>query len=182
MERKQEYFQPITLEHKVIVAKPPKVLYPQERDWSCSVACIRTLMSGFLEKVMSEDELIGAYKMEMGPYYSKDIKASHMLDGYDAIYGCDTLEHDFDTILDYVEKGYYVMLESMVNFAHWMVLLGFYPLEGKSFESSKLMMYDPYYDEVRLLRADEFISMWRDGNYEHTRIDRDFIAMKESKK
>lgn len=178
MERKQEYFQPIILTHKSIVAKAPKAMYPQERDWSCSLACIRTMLSGFLEEVPTEEELIHRYKIQMGPYYSKEIKAYHMLDEYDVIYGCDTDNHDFDTILDYAENGYYIMLESMVNYAHWMVFLGFYPVNGKSFEDSKLLMYDPYYNEVRLLRADEFISMWRDGNYENTKIDRDYIAMK----
>lgn len=181
MERKQEYFQPVILSHKSITANPPKVKYPQERDWSCSLACIRTMMSGFLEEVPTEDDLINTYKLQMGPHYSKDIKSYHMLDEYEVIYGCDTENHDLDTILDYVENGYYVMLESMVNYAHWMVLLGYYPMSTNSFEDSKLLMYDPYYDEVRLLRADEFISMWRDGNYENTRIDRDYIAIKGDK-
>ena len=77
-----------------------------------------------------------------------------------------------------MEQGYFVMLESMINYAHWTVLLGYYPLCGNDLEKAKLLMYDPYYDEVRLVNADEFISMWRDGSYETTRIDRDFIAVK----
>jgi hypothetical protein len=32
---------------------------------------------------------------------------------------------------------------------------------------------------VRLVLVDEFLSMWRDGNYENTRVDKDFIAVKK---
>ena len=59
-----------------------------------------------------------------------------------------------------MEDGYYVMVESMYNYAHWMVLLGYYPLEQANVEKSRLLVYDPWFDQVRLLIADEFLPMW----------------------
>ena len=179
MRRKHEYFQVESLEHKSIVSNPPKKLYPQEKDWTCAVACLRTMMSGFLEEVPAEEYLVEQYKLKPGPHYSKDIKSYHMLNEYDVVYGCDNEQSDFDAVLDYASDGYFVMLESMLNYAHWMVFLGYYPSSSDSLEETKLLMYDPYYDEVRLLNADEFISMWRDGNYENTRVDKDFIAIRQ---
>lgn len=178
MKRKHECFEVGSLTHKTIVANPPKTLYPQERDWTCGLASLRTMMSGFSEEVPTEDYLVTTYNLAPGPHYSKNIKSYHMLDEYDVIYGCDTEDHTFDTVLDYVSQGYYVMLESMQNYAHWLVLLGYYPLVDGDIEHSKILMYDPYYDQVRLFNTDEFISMWRDGNYENTRVDKDFIAIK----
>ena len=179
MKRKQEYFEVEVLRHQTNVANVPRNLYPQERDWTCAFACIRTMLSGISKDVPTEDELIATYQLKPGPHYSKEIKGYHMLDAYDTVYGCDREGKTLDMILDYMEQGYFVMLESMINYAHWMVLLGYYPLCGENIEQAKLLMYDPYYDEVRLVNADEFIGMWRDGNYETTRIDRDFIAVKQ---
>lgn len=178
MKRKQEFFEVEMLKHQTIVANVPRRMYPQERDWTCAVACIRTMLSGFLETVPTEDCLVEQYQLKPGPHYSANIKKYHMLDAYDAVYGCDCKNSTLDMILDYMEQGYFVMLESMINYAHWTVLLGYYPMCENDVERAKLLMYDPYYDEVRLVNADEFLSMWRDGDYENTRIDKDFIAVK----
>lgn len=179
MKRKPELFGIRRMAHDDVLISHPRRLYPQERDWTCSVACIRTMMSAFLKKVPSEETLVKRYDLRPGPHYSRDIKALGMLKHYDVLYGCDQQpQDDFDTVLDYVAQGYCVMLESMINYGHWMVLLGYYPLQENDPETSRLLMYDPYYDQVRLLNADEFISMWRDGNYEETRVDRDFIAIR----
>ena len=178
MIRKHEFFEVVILKHQTIVANVPSNMYPQERDWTCVIACIRTMLSGFLKTVPTEEYLIEKHNLKPGPHYSTNIKNYHMLDEYDVLYGCDYENSNFDMILDYMEQGYFVMLESMINYAHWMVLLGYYPICGNDLEKAKLLMYDPYYDEVRLVNTSEFISMWRDGNYENTRIDRDFIAIK----
>jgi len=181
MQRRHYFSERQHLLHDTVIANPPKKMYPQETDWTCSVACIRTLLSGFLDSVPSEEALVGAANLQPQPYYSKDIKALGLLNKYDAVYGCDSPADNFDAILDYVEDGYFVMLECMYNYAHWFVLLGYYPLKNGNAEESKLMIYDPYYDEVRLLRVDEFITMWIDGNHETTKVEKDYIAVRGRK-
>lgn len=180
MKRVHEFFKVENLSHKNTVVSAPKKMFPQETDWTCSVACIRTILSGFLPEVPEEASFVDTYHLVPGPHYSRDIKRLNMLDEYDVVFGCDCEDISFDRILDYVEEGYGVMLECMYNYAHWFVLLGYYPLEDGDIEKSKLLVYDPYYDEVRLLRTEEFINMWIDGNYENTRIEKDFIAVKGS--
>ena len=115
--------------------------------------------------------------MKPGPYYSKDIKSMGMVAKYDVLYGCDNKNINMDNILEYITNGYFIMLECLYNYAHWIVLLGFYPL-ADNIEKSKLLIYDPYYNEVRLLNADEFINMWIDGNYLENKIEKDFIAIR----
>lgn len=178
MKRKFEFYEPIKLLHDKVVANAPKRLYPQETDWTCSLACIRTMLSGFIENVPDEDFYVEKYKMEPGPYYSKDIKKIGILDEYDVVYGCDEKDKTFDKVLDYVEDGYFVMLESMYNYMHWYVLLGYYPLKNGDIEESRMLVYDPYYDKIKLLNVDEFIAMWIDGDFEHTKVKEDFIAVK----
>lgn len=179
MERRNEYFEHQELEHQLVESRTPSRLFPQETDWTCSIACIRTILSGLQEYVPSEQEFVKKYHLSPGPYYSRDIQALGLLNEYDAVYGCDAKGITFDTILDYMSQGYYIMLESMYNYAHWFVLLGYFPLSGGNVEHSRLLMFDPYYNEVRLLITDEFISMWIDGNYEHSRVIRDFIAIRK---
>lgn len=178
MQKKHELFQCHILLHNRVVSNPPKRLFPQETDWTCSIACIRTILSGVIENVPGEAYYVNTNEMRAGPYYSRDIKELGILNEYDVIYGCDEKEKTFDRVLDYVEDGYFVMLESMYNYAHWFVLLGYYPLENGDVEKSRLLLYDPYYDETRLLSADEFLTMWIDGNFAQTKVEKDFIALR----
>jgi len=159
---------------------PPK-LYPQERDWTCAVACIRTILSAFGNDV-SEDELINKYSMTPGPYFSKDIKKLGLLENLDVIYGCDLDAAKLDTVIDYMKDGYYIMVESMINFAHWHVVLGYYTISDfTDVEKFKFLMYDPYYNELKLVNVDEFDGMWLDGNHAKNGIEKDFIAIRKSK-
>ena len=78
-----------------------------------------------------------------------------------------------------MNNGYAIMIESMINYAHWLVLLGYYIIgDSRDIESHKVLVYDPYYDKVRLIIADEFLSMWIDGDHEKTGVVKDFIAIK----
>lgn len=178
MVRKQEYFEAIKLKHKDVISCTPSTLFPQETDWTCSIACIRTILSGICKNIPEEEFFINKYNLTPKPYYSNDIKNLGILNEYNAIYGQDIKNNNIDNVLDYVENGYFVMLESMYNYAHWMVLLGYYPLEN-NIEKSKLLMFDPYYNEIRLINVDEFIGMWMDGNYAKNSIENDFIAIKK---
>lgn len=152
-------------------------LYKQERDWTCSLACIRTILSATDHKVYSEDYYIKNYKLKPGPHYSKDIKKIGLLDGFDVKYGCDCKSIDFDLVLNLMNDGYGIMLESMYNYSHWMVLIGFYRLGG-SIENDVIVCFEPYYNNIRLINVDEFLGMWIDGDYKNSKIEKDFIAIR----
>lgn len=176
--RKFEYFNKTKLKHQKIISNPPLILYPQERDWTCSIACIRTLLSKIKEYVPKEITFINTFNLKPNPYFSKDLKIILEKFDIDVVYGCDSKINSFDDILDLSQQGYYIMLESMYNVSHWIVFLGYYPIIDNSVESSKLLIYDPYYDEVKLINTDEFIAMWKDGSNKD--IQNDFIAIKQS--
>ena len=42
--------------------------YKQERDWTCSIACIRTMMSKFNENVQTEDYFINTFNIKPVPH------------------------------------------------------------------------------------------------------------------
>lgn len=177
MQRKFELFTPNTISHKETVISSPKKFYPQEKDWTCSVACIRTLLSGIMQNVLSEKEMIEKYNISPSPHYSEDIKRLGILSEYDTVFGCDISDVTFDTVLNLMQNGYFIMLECMYNYSHWMVLTGYYPIDDNP-EKSRLLFYDPYYNKMRLLIADEFINMWTDGDYENSKVESDFVAVK----
>lgn len=161
------------------VSNTPPKLFPQERDWTCAIACIRTILSA-CGGSLTEDEIINNYHMMPGPYFSKDIKKLDILKDYDTVYGCDANGTKLDTIIDYMKSGYYVMVESMINFAHWHVVLGYYTIaDFTDMEKFKFLMYDPYYNELKLVNVDEFDGMWLDGNHAKNGVEKDFIAIKK---
>ncbi len=177
--RKSEYFGKYTTNKHDSVGRIPKQLYRQETDWTCAIACLRTMISGIDKEVFPENHYVEKFSLKPGPYYSKNIKAYNMLDEYDVIYGCDMPDVNFDDIISMMENGYYIMLESMVNYSHWMVLLGYLTVKtSDELEGYMLMFYEPYYNEVRMINADEFRGVWRDGPYETTKVEKDFIAIK----
>lgn len=179
LKRKQEFFESYQIKNKSSLGQVPPMLFRQERDWTCCFACIRSLLSGIEEGVDLEDNIINGYNIVPGPYYSKDIKSLGLLDKYDVQYGCDYEEATMDTLFELIKNNYYIMIECMINYAHWLVLLGYYSVNGSdNYESHKLLFYDPYYDTVRLENFDEFTAMWIDGNYSNTKVKNDFIAIK----
>ena len=55
------------------------------------------------------------------------------------------------------------MAECMYNYAHWVVVLGYFAVRNaEDTEEHRILIYDPYYDQVRLVIADEFLTMWCD--------------------
>ena len=178
-DRKFEYFSKLVLKEQSVITNSPRYLFRQERDWTCSVACLRSILSGIEKNIKSEEEYISMFKFDVGPHYSCDIKNKGILSEVKALYGCDFDDITFDELLVYLKKGYYIMVETMINYAHWLVLLGYFPLQDNDAEHAEVLLYDPYYDKVRLISADEFMSMWIDGDYEHTRVKKDFIAIKK---
>lgn len=186
MKRKSEYFigdiQEISIKHNILHA--PNMVYHQERDWTCSIACLRSLLSGVLDKVPSEDEIIEKYRLTPGPHYSKELKSLGICSDLgieDVLYGCDFISGNKsvvhqDDILKLLNHRFYIMMESMVNYSHWLVLLGYTYSEDR--EQCQVLTYDPYYNRMRVDIADEFFEMWHDGDYVNSGVHHDFIALK----
>lgn len=177
--KKQELFEKYTLMNKDVVCNVPKKFYPQERDWTCSIACIRTLLTKIDENIKPEDYFIETYNLQPGPLFSKDIKRLNILKDYNVLFGCDFENPTFDDLIAFLKDGYYIMIESMLNFSHWLVLIGYFPSSDFEIEKGRILVYDPFYDCVRLLILDECISMWIDGNFHMNNIEKDFIAIKK---
>lgn len=78
-----------------------------------------------------------------------------------------------------MKSGYYIMLESMINYSHWMVLLGCFVFNRDSdSETDTLVFFDPYYNSLKTMLLDEFINVWEDANSEENNVVKDFIAIK----
>lgn len=69
------------------------------------------------------------------------------------------------------------MIETMYNYAHWLVILGFYPC-GNKISNCNILLWDPYSGNTRMENMEEVISMWVDGDFAHTKIKNDYIAAK----
>lgn len=180
--RKYELFSENNAKINISVSNCPPFFYKQERDWTCAFACIRTIMSYSQQKWLSEDDIIKKYRLSPKPYFSSDVKKLGILNDVKAIYGCDKLNVDFSQIINYMNSGYFIMLESLINYSHWMVLVGCYAFDNKKgSEYIKLLFYDPYYNDIRIILLDEFINMWIDGNYANNNVEKDFIAIKPNK-
>lgn len=176
--RVPEYFgMPSDVKQKT-VANFPSRFYKQERDWTCAIACLRTMLSGFLENIPSENYYLDKYNMLPGPYYSKDIKELGLLSDYNAIFSCDMKTDDIDIgiIGKLLGYGYFVMVESLYNYAHWYVVIGYCAVKDEAdLEKHRMLIYDPFYDEVKLLNVHEFTTMWCDSDGH----EKEFIAVKE---
>lgn len=178
MTRKSELFTKQYTKENLCVTKVPPKLFPQERDWTCSIACIRTMTSAFGRGPKDEDWYISNFNLSPGLHYSKDIKEKRILQGYTVEYGCDYTNFEFDNLVKLLGQGYYIMVEGMINYSHWLVLLGYYTLGSKDdLENNFVLLYDPYYDELKLIRADEFNKIWQGGEFDNTGVNHDFIAI-----
>ena len=148
--------------------------FNQERDWTCCIACLRTISSNTLG---TEKELIDTYNFTPGPYYSKDIKNKHILDNYDVIYGCD-IENKTPKMLCKLLNDYNIMIETMLNYDHWLVILGYFTNNTNEINKHQILLYDPYFNNVRLENAEEIFSMWVSGEHTINNIKCDFIAIR----
>lgn len=178
--RKRELFSEEKTGKMRNVSRFPKTLYPQERDWTCSIACIRTMLSGMPESAASEDDYIKKYALTPAPYYSRQIKALGVLDGLDVLFGCDSAKPaNLGDMTRLMESGYSVMIESLVNGAHWMVLLGYAVCGGaEQLDCHSAIFFDPYYNKVRIINAEEFSSEWACSDKKSSGVERDFIAVR----
>ena len=178
--RKNEYFSENTYGQatKTILSTVSNV-YRQERDWTCSIACLRTIMSGIMPdtEIPTEDYYVNNTGLTMGPQNSRTLKELGYLDGLDykiAFEEKAPTSNQVGFLLDLM-TDYNVMIECMINYAHWIVLLGYIHLGN--IEEDRIVYYDPYYNRVNIIVADELISMWHDIG--SNPLEQDYIAIKK---
>lgn len=158
------------------ILKSSMKLYNQERDWTCCIACLRTITSN-IDYLGSEDIIINQYNFTPGPYYSKDIKERQLLLNYNVIYGCDIIEKTPELLCKLL-KDYNIMIETMLNYDHWLVILGYFTNNSTQINKHQILLYDPYFNKVRLENAEEIFSMWVSGEHIKNNIKNDFIAVR----
>ena len=183
MLRKNEYFGLSSYgEGCSTIMSTVKCVFRQERDWTCSLASFRTLLSGYLPlcDILSEDEYISKYNITKGPYNSRDMYNTGLLDivPYKAGFKYPCPETNQAVFLTDLLEDHNVMIECMINAAHWIVLLGYVKLG--SLEDDYFIYYDPYYHQVRNIIADELITMWYDVGT--SPLQRDYIAVPKYRK
>lgn len=185
----REYFPPARFRHEMTGTAlcAPSDLLPQERDWTCAVACVRTLMSG-LVVVPSETLIVTNNNLTPGPQYSKDIKSwcgggCPLLDHpeLEVRYGCDDPDRDVldeSDVWAWLRDGYRVAINWMMSFDHWCVVMGYFPHGSPS--QHEVLFYDPYYDDIRKAHAPDLGVMWRSGNRAHD-LRHDYILVRENR-
>lgn len=179
---KHEYFtdpDPIHTITENASCVPPK-LYPQDTDWTCSLACIKSITSGIIN-FSNDDTLIKQYNLKPGPKYSSLIKELGMLnnDKLDVIYGCDIESNnkDISVLWNLLHNQYRVMINWMMSYDHWTVLLN-YIQSGLTNDTDYdiVTYYDPYCNEVKSIRVAHLSVMWLNGDKTNVK---DFIAIKQ---
>lgn len=150
-------------------------VYKQDRDWTCSIACLRTIAS-HTAYLPEEYDILQRYKINKGPQSSHSIR-DWMKDDERFRYGCvDTIPEDYKlTYLTDLMKTHNVMIECMLNYEHWVVILGYVYLGSD--ELAQFIVYDPYYNNVRVIIAEELVSMWY--GVEDYPIHRDYVACRK---
>lgn len=158
------------------VSVTPPRLYPQMRDWTCALACLRSLTSGIAD-IGDDEALIRKFDLTPGPLYSADIKRIGILGGVDTdiIYGSEHQGYGIEKLWNLLQSGYRIMLEWMYSFDHWTVLLGYYAIDEDA-DRHMMLMYDPYCGELFTIRAGHFEVMWK-SSAENGPVG-DFIAVR----
>ena len=70
----------------------------------------------------------------------------------------------------------------MINYDHWLVLCGYFSNNYDTIDKHSVLLYDPYFNELKIYRAEEFGAMWISGNHEKNGVTLDFIAVKYQEK
>lgn len=183
--RKYEHFEqasPIGLDNAV-ASVPPK-MFRQERDWTCSIACLRTIASKFKD-VEGEDEIVRKYGLNPGPHYTDDLVKCGILDEFDFEVSSTVppnVAEELKRVYHLLETGATVMVETCRSFDHWLVLLAYFPGGHEYTEDQYVLMWDPYYAETFLMRVSEFCDEWLSGYWESNGVACDFIAIKGMRK
>lgn len=154
----------------------PQKLFRQERDWTSSIACLRSITSS-INNIGTEDEIVKKYNMCPRSYHSSDIKKLDILKDYIVEFGCDTGKtYGIDKLYQLLKDDYHVMVGCTLN--HWLVLMSYFPNNSDDIQDHKLLLYDPCLNEVRYMGGEEFNAMWISGEYIKNKTTKDYIALK----
>ena len=173
----KEYFgENDSLEFTAPVMTKVKNLFRQERDWTCSIACLRSILSS-KDIYVSEDDIIDSEKLQPGPHYSKEIKDWGILKSVD--FKCGAIDQFTEDgiatkLYKLLSDGYCIMIDTMINYDHWLVILGIFP----NGSNTTILLYDPYYNEEKLMRFGEVCSMWISGDFANNGVKFDYVAVK----
>lgn len=179
----REYFGKVEKLQKIDMATSPiKNTYKQERDWTCSIASLRTILSSALKEVPDENYFIERYKLEPGPIYSRDICNWDILEHvefgsskYSPIDG----NMPANMLHGLLMRGYSVMLNTMFSYDHWIVVLGIYPNGEDSIDKVQVVYYDPYYNKTCITSMEELVDVWYSGMNAVNNIIFDYVAVKK---
>lgn len=184
LDRIYEYFSDAKVTgFKEVASSIPPMLYRQERDWTCSIACLRSIASKFTT-MEDESKIIEQYELKPGPHYARDIESKGLLKHFDYEINIEAPDvwRDLHRLYKLLKDGATIMVETCRSFDHWLVLLAYFTNGAEYTEDQSILMWDPYYNEPILMRASEFCDIWLSGNWEKNKIICDFIAIKGLKK
>ena len=149
--------------------------YPQERDWTCGLACLRTLLNATYRKKtpLSEEELVARDKERgavPGPRTASDLK--NLLKAFQ-------LDEYLFTPEDFEIKDIYdcftahlIAVESRLHGGHWLVIMSISKGKGSDY----IELYDPYYDKILSFTLSQFYALWMDDKLLSN--SREFIAVR----
>ena len=171
-----ELFPTCHLNTPCAVQNTPPNLYPQEIDWSCAFACLRSITSGIIA-LPADSQIITGLRLLPGPVYSDTIKAAGLLDRpeLNARYGCDEAI-DVQALYDMLRDGWRLMVNWMYSYDHWTVLTEYIP-ETSDPDHHMMTHWDPYCGELFRIRQGHFSAMWLSGGNETHQ--KDFIAVRQ---
>ncbi len=172
-----ELFPPDDYGELTNVACVPPVLYGQDLDWTCALACLRSICSGILE-FPSDADVVRRFGLRPGPIYSGWVKSSGILSvtGVEAAYGCDFPDAGIPDLWRYLRDGWRVMVNWMYSFDHWTVLMAYMAL-GDDPDYHDMLHWDPYCGEQLHVKEGHFSVMWKSGG---TPNEHDFVAVRHS--
>lgn len=153
---------------KEYIQSTVKKLCRQERDWTCSVACLRTLMS-VSKELDSEETLVTKGNLVVGPQSSMDLLEAGILPKDSIVPGSGERNGEF---LWSLLRTCNVMIECSISYAHWLVIMAAWENDNGD---KYIQMYDPFYDYIRIENWDSVIEMWYDIS--GLKVDQDFIAL-----
>lgn len=152
-----------------------ETLYSQERDWTCGIACLRTLLNATHRKStpMSENEMVvreQEYNKTPGPRTAKDLK-----DLAEMFKLCKYILTKRDFSIDDITlyfKDYLIAVESKLHGGRWFVVTSI--IVGS--RTDCIQLYDPYYDMMLSFSLNQFYALWEDDKL--LKGYREFIAVR----
>lgn len=149
--------------------------FRQQRDWTCGIACMRCLLAGKVAQLPTEDEIIERASLKPGPRNSLQLGDVYDKLGLGISYknGNEPQRGHIAPWITDLMRSHDIAIECAINGAHWITLMA-YIGRGHVAEDT-VVYYDPYFDEVRLIRAEELFSMWMAT--EKGLLDRDYFAI-----